>query len=458
MDTLQRVVWTEGMFLSPHHFQQQDRFWESQFMHHVRTVQPLGYGISELRIDEDALALGELVISKAVGVFPDGLPFNMPDVDDLPPTRSLDAVFDRKGAAFDVAHGPVTVHLAVPMMRPGVMTCAPEGLHDGQPTRFRVSNVVVRDENAGGNEKEVVAARKNIRVLIGDEAVENYTTLEIARLTRDATGNRVILDPDYVPPCLSLGASPRLQTVVRHVLQTLNARSAELAGQQRRSGNGLIDLAGTQLANFALLQLINSSIPPIRHIHNQPGTHPERAFVELSRLAGALCAFAHDTAPKNLPLYVHDDLSDSFNDLERELQQLLDILIPTKCVQLPLQHVSANKHQAELPADLLRGDCAFYLGLHGPVTADKIIREVPAKMKIASPDAIEFLVAQSLRGVGLQHLSVPPSELPAKPDWVYFQVLNVGDPWQEVVEGGTLAFFLPAEFSRLTLEVLAVKG
>ncbi|MDA3962586.1 MAG: type VI secretion system baseplate subunit TssK [Planctomycetota bacterium] len=458
MDTLQKVVWTEGMFLSPHHFQQQDRHWESQFLHHMRTVQPLGYGISELRIDEEALALGELVISKAVGVFPDGLAFNMPDVDELPSTRSLDSVFDRKGAAFDAAQGPVTVHLAVPMNRPGVMSCADEGAHDGQPTRFRTSSVVVRDENASGNEKEVVAARKNIRVVLSGEPLENFVSLPIAQLMRDATGNRVILDPEYVPPCLAVGASNRLQTVVRHILEVLNARSSELSSQQRRTGTGLIDLAGTQLANFALLQLINGSVPAIRHLHNQPATHPEKAFVELSRLAGSLCAFAHDTEPKNLPLYIHDDLSTSFNDLERELQGLLDILIPTKCSALALQQVNVNTREGELPAELMRGDVAFYLGLHGAVAADKVIREIPAKMKIASPGAIEFLVSQSLRGVGVQHLSVPPSELPAKPDWIYFQILNVGDPWQEVVEAGRVAFFLPAEFSRLQMDVMAVKG
>lgn len=464
MDLLQKVVWSEGMFLAPHHFQQQDRYWENHFLQHVRAIQPMAYGLSDLAIDQSALALGELVITRASGIFPDGLVFSMPDGDELPASRSLDAVFSRQGAALDPRPGPCTIFLAVPLQRHGQRSGSPDGLHDGQPTRYRTSTVAIRDENGAGGEQEVLTARKNIRVVYSGEPLDNQVTIPIARLRRDGTGNRIELDPGYVPPALALRATVRVQTIVRHVLELLNARSAELAARSRQTGAGLIDLAGgAQLANFALLQTIDSAIPAIRHLHNQPGSHPERAFLELARLAGSLCAFTAQAQPRNLPLYVHDEPSECFNELERELQGLLDVVVPSRCLTLRLDRIDASTLAAELPAELRTAgsgaSAAFYVvGAHGPLPLERVIRELPQKMKIASPEAMPWLVAQSIRGVAVQHLPVPPKDIPAKPDWVYFQIIDAGEAWNEIHERGRIALFLPGEFNRLELELLAVKG
>ena len=48
--------------------------------------------------------------------------------------------------------------------------------------------------------------------------------------------------------------------------------------------------------------------------------HPERIFSELSRLAGVLYTFAGEGHPKDLPLYVHDELSSTFSQLEEQLR------------------------------------------------------------------------------------------------------------------------------------------
>ena len=64
-----KVVWAEGMFLRPQHFQQQERYLE--FFAHSRALASEGYfwGFHELEIDVEALALGKLVLNKAVGSF-----------------------------------------------------------------------------------------------------------------------------------------------------------------------------------------------------------------------------------------------------------------------------------------------------------------------------------------------------------------------------------------------------
>ncbi len=85
-----KVVWSEGLFLRPQHFQQHDRYLERYL--HLRSVamRAHSWGFSELRLDRDLLRLGKVAISSAQGVFPDGTPFSMPDDDQVPAPIEID--------------------------------------------------------------------------------------------------------------------------------------------------------------------------------------------------------------------------------------------------------------------------------------------------------------------------------------------------------------------------------
>ena len=70
-----RVLWTEGLFLRPHHLQQQDRYLEHLIERHARAASSYPWGFETLEIDEDALSLGKLSLRAASGLLPDGTPF-----------------------------------------------------------------------------------------------------------------------------------------------------------------------------------------------------------------------------------------------------------------------------------------------------------------------------------------------------------------------------------------------
>ena len=59
-----KVVWSEGMFLRPQHFQQQERYLE--FFSHARALsaEPYFWGFRELLLDLEALALGKIALIK----------------------------------------------------------------------------------------------------------------------------------------------------------------------------------------------------------------------------------------------------------------------------------------------------------------------------------------------------------------------------------------------------------
>ena len=60
-----KIVWSEGLFLRPQHFQQQDRHAAHQLEARVAPLRPHPWGIEELSIDRDLLAAGRFALSSA---------------------------------------------------------------------------------------------------------------------------------------------------------------------------------------------------------------------------------------------------------------------------------------------------------------------------------------------------------------------------------------------------------
>src|SRR6202040_3450602 len=87
---------------------------------------------------------------------------------------------------------------------------------------------------------------------------------------------------------------------------------------------------------------------PLRHLLVAKRGHPEELFSELSRLAGALCTFALDSHPRDLPLYDHEDLSTGFEILDRHIQTHLDIIVPPPPISIPLTPDGNYFYQGEV--------------------------------------------------------------------------------------------------------------
>jgi len=69
-----KVVWSEGLFLRPQHFQQHDRYIESLVEGRAGPLRNHSWGFTSLAIDRDQLGIGKFAIATASGIFPDGTP------------------------------------------------------------------------------------------------------------------------------------------------------------------------------------------------------------------------------------------------------------------------------------------------------------------------------------------------------------------------------------------------
>ena len=93
MRQLQPVIWSKGTFLSPQHLQAQERFVEDSLRFYLESLGSAGWGFLSVQLDARALTAGSLSLSRASGVFPDALLFDIPGSDAAPEARPLDSCF-----------------------------------------------------------------------------------------------------------------------------------------------------------------------------------------------------------------------------------------------------------------------------------------------------------------------------------------------------------------------------
>jgi len=56
-----KVVWKEGMFLNPQHFQQQERYFERYINHRLDATAEFHWGVQEFEIDQQLLKLAKFL-------------------------------------------------------------------------------------------------------------------------------------------------------------------------------------------------------------------------------------------------------------------------------------------------------------------------------------------------------------------------------------------------------------
>ncbi|HVR64972.1 MAG TPA: type VI secretion system baseplate subunit TssK, partial [Polyangia bacterium] len=90
----QRVVWSEGMLVSPQHLQQQDLYHERLLDERIAALAPYRWGVVAAEIDAGALGTDMLRVTRFVGILPDGLYIGVEGGDpECPPARPIGAHF-----------------------------------------------------------------------------------------------------------------------------------------------------------------------------------------------------------------------------------------------------------------------------------------------------------------------------------------------------------------------------
>ena len=444
MRQLQPVIWSKGTFLTPQHLQVQDRFIESALEFKLNALKFCPWGFRDLQINQEALAAGNFSISRAVGILSDGLPFDIPDSDPAPDSKPLAPFFEPQQDSLDV-------YLAIPQYHEHGRNIS-AGRKSGD-TRYISEVAVLRDENSGIVEKPVQVARKNLRLLVEGEARLGSCSLPIAKVQRTSTGV-FQLDPVFVPPLLEISASDYLISILRRLMEIVSAKSSTLAGMRRQKNASLADFSTSDIPNFWLLYTINTFFPIMRHIFEVKKGHPEGLFSVMTELAGALTTFSTSIQPHDLPTYDHDNLSSCFGDLDEKLRTLLETVVPSNFVSLPLKLIQPFVYGVAIANDKYLHNTKMYLAVKSNLSEVDLMGRVPHLVKVCSAAHIETLIRQAMPGVQLTHVSAPPGSVPIKLNYQYFSLNQSGVAWEAIMRARNFAAYVPADIPEPQLELL----
>lgn len=433
---LTKPVWSEGMYLGPHHFQAQSRYFEDSLNFVTASLWRDAYGFAGLQFDEDALRNGSLALTHARGIFDDGLAFDLPTSDTPPALREFATLFS------PVADS-LTMYLAVP-----------KTLRDGQNTSLQDANAQVRylsadqslpDQNTGLDEKQIKVGRKNMQLVAESELAEHLTSLPVVRILRDGSGHYEI-DPSFIPPCLSLGASQGLMDLLRRLIEILDEKSVVFTQEQaQRHGTFQAGMSARDVAQYWFLHAINSNVSPLRHFLIARQIHPQELFREMSRLGGALCTFGLEVHPRSLPAYDHQALGVCFAALDTHIRRHLEIVMPSKAIKIPLQQTESFLYQGDIRDERCVGSSRWILEVQSPIGEADLIGLVPRLTKMCSARFVGELIKRALPGLPLTHINVPPPQIAARVEAQYFGVTRSGPCWESILQTRQVGLYVPAE-------------
>ena len=439
-----KVLWTEGLFLQPQHFQQADRYAEALVAGLAGRIAPYAWGVSQLEIDREVLKVGQFAIKSCSGLTPDGAVFRVPDAEDHPP--ALEVPSDVKDCI---------VHLTVPQRRQGAAEVDMTG-SELSAARLRPAEIEANDVTGRGQKTARVAVGKlRLQFALDVDDLADRLVIPLARIVEVRADQEVILDDGFVPSCLDIQAARPLAGFLSELEGLLAHRMTALAGRLT-AGAGARGAAEVQ--DLLLLQAINRMLPVIRHMGTIDNVHPVQMFRDCASIAGELATFmAPEKKPSEYPPYRHHDLTATFVPVIRDLRRYLSAVLEQTAVSIPIEPRRYGISVGVIADRKLISTASFVLAVSAEMAAEKIRRHFAGQAKVGPVEEIRQLVNSALPGIGLTPLPVAPRQIPYSSDTVYFEVDGKSPLWGKMTTSGGIAVHVSGEYPGLKLELWAIR-
>ena len=446
-----KILWGEGLFLRPQHFQQQDAYHEWRLAQMSRLLHPYAWGVRHVKVDPDALQTGLLRILELQVVFPDGELFNAPMEDELPPPVALGSLNEGQAGTDQV------FHLALAPLRANGTNMAATREEADTAARYYRTPLQAADAYTDAVTAELVVLRKSARLLPDNEPRAHLVSLPLLRLKKTSTGGHEV-DGRFMPPCINIQASPALFLHLRRLLDVLQAKVDALYGLHREPSKNVIEFRSGDVASFWLLHTASAAFAGLSHLARHPGLHPERLFERLLELAGALLTFSKTFTLADLPTYDHVNPGPAFARLDQIVRDLLETVISTRYFAITLQEAQPSFHQGRLDSDQITTGTQLFLGVSAAMPPAELIDVVPARFKVGAPDDVDKLVLSAMPGVKLMHAPQVPAAIPVRPGSYYFTLEPRGMLYERMMQAQALTVYVPSGIQDLRLELIAVNA
>ena len=449
-----KVLWGEGLFLRPQHFQRQDQYHEARLHHTASALHPYLWGVAQLQWDLAALKTGTLRLQALSAIFRDGEVFEAlgdgaPGSDTLPPPVDLEAL--------PPAVQEVTYYAALPILNREGMNCTAQASKTGTPaaTRFAHAMRATPDLFTESAVADVAYLKKTVRLIPDSEARGSYDCLPLIALRRTVSGGFEPV-PSFMAPSLAIAGAPRLQGVLEHLLDALQAKVSALHGHHREPSRNVIEFRSGDVSSFWLLHTVSAAAAALMHYVRHPALHPERLYEALLGLAGGLLSYSRHYTLASLPAYDHAQPGACIDAIDGIIRELLDTVISSKYFSIALLEDKPSYYLGKLDSDKIDQHTTLYLAIRAAMSAIELIDVVPLRVKVGAPDDVEKCVLTAMPGLKLSHAPQVPAAIPVRPETYYFAIENRGALYEQMLKAQSISVYVPAGIRDLQLELIAV--
>jgi len=444
MSDFSKVAWSEGMFLRPQHFQQQDR-------HHAYVQRRLlhasgsnNWGIIELCTDDDLLSLGRFSLTDFEGIFNDGTHIKMPSQAGLPqplliPPGTTDC----------------NIVLALPIDKSTGLNITNSDDGDVIARYLNVYKDVIDTSLDSLPVESIAMAKLSVEFKLATQDLTGYVSIPIARVIHVSDTGDIKLDKKFIPPCMSIKSVSHLVDYINEVTGMVVQRAEAIAARLTKGqGQG----QASTVADYMMLQFLNRIEPLLMHNLQQRTLHPERLFELFISISGELSTFYAETKrASKMPLYQHDNLAVTFGSCMSLLTQTLSVVVDHTAVALALVEKQFGIYVAQLADKNVLENSILVLSVKANMPIKEVAKNLPGQIKIGPVELIRDLVNVQLPGISVTSLPVAPRQIPYHAGSVYFQLDSGSEYWHKLKSSGGVAIHLSGQFPGLAMELWSIK-
>ncbi|MHC4269245.1 MAG: type VI secretion system baseplate subunit TssK [Planctomycetota bacterium] len=445
MDIQRPLYWHQGLFLQPHHFQLLDLSFRSLLTPYHDSLGPHYWGIGETEIQKASLGNGSFNPLKGNFLFPDGTHVVLSE-NALIEARSFDEAWVEGGK-------PLSVYIGLKKWNnAGENVTVLEKLESFSDVNTRYVTVAdpeeVMDLHSGGPQGKVKRLYFVLKVFWETERnkLGDYILVPIAQLER--VGEEIVLSQRFIPPCLTISSSEPLLKIIKEIRDQVTARSHHLEEYKRHKGVQTAEFGSRDMAFLLALRSLNRYVPMLHHFTESQHVQPWIVYGTLRQLIGELSSFSEKInvigevlgGDSNLPGYDHRNLWNCFSSAQDLIIKLLDEITAGPDYVIPMVY-DGTYFALDLKPAVFEGRNRFYLVFKTEEDPETVIQSMATIAKLSTREHLPILIARALPGIEMQHLPVPPQELPKRANSIYFAINIHNDQWSMVTKDNNLALY-----------------
>jgi type VI secretion system protein ImpJ len=454
------LLWHQGLFLQPQHLQQLDLSLRSLLSPFHEFMEPHFWGVGNLEIQKTAIDTRSFVVSRGAFLFPDGTYAVVPDNAIVEP-RPFDEAWIDGGKTFPVYVGIKRWNEA------GENVTVLSSLEKTGSVATRLVSTSdpeeIPDLHSGGPTGQVRKLHYMLKVFWDTERDQlgDYLLIPVAQLER--VGAQIVLSSRFNPPCLTISGSEYIAKIVKEIRDQITARSHYLEEYKTQRGIQTAEFGSRDMVYLLALRSLNRYVPILFHFMEAQQVHPWTVYGVLRQLIGELSSFSEKVnvlgestvGYRSLPAYDHSNLWDCFSTAQAIVSLLLDEITAGPEYVIRLLY-DGTYFAAELEPAIFKGSNRFYLVFKTEEDPKSVLQMLGSVAKLSAREQLPKLIALALPAIGLEHLPVPPQELPRRARSIYCAVDHHSDQWATVERNHNIALYWDNAPDDLEVELMVV--